>query len=211
MRLAALVLPALLVACSEEEPDARDTAPSREDTDTGADTDSADTASDTDTGDDVSILEDVRGRMQENAEGCEDFNGTALAGAARYFWGEYRGDVASGWTGEEAVFLYANEAWRALGGEDCVGYWTVTAGFGGTGECPTCDLGLSVTATYDAVNSTCPEDLWGGDFTSAYAVDRSSDGVATWYYTASAERFGVGVWNDAIGMNFLSERACVWF
>ena len=205
LAFAALLLP--LASCSGTADDKADDTGAESDTDTDADTD-ADTDTDTDA---PPLMEDVRERMQKDAVGCEDVDGTPVPGGSRYFWGEYLGDVGTGWTGTEAVYVYANEAWKDVGGEDCVAYWVVTGGFGGTGDCPTCDVGVAVTATYDGVNSTCPEDMWGESFTSGYAVDLGNDGTSTWYYTSTATLLGTGVWKSDVGMNFLTERACTWF
>jgi hypothetical protein len=150
--------------------------------------------------------------MSRNADGCEQVDGTDAAGGARYFWGEYLGTEEDGWSGTEAAYVFANTTWAGMGGADCVAYWVVTAtASGNTGSCPTCDVGMDVTATYDRVNSTCPEAMYGDDFSDSYAVDLATDGTASWYYAATAHDIGTGYWTDGVGMNFLSTRACVWF
>lgn len=175
--------------------------------DTGTPAD-ADTDSDTDTDTD---LPDARDGLANNADGCQDVGGTPAAGAARYFWGEYVGDSTNGWTGVEAAYVYANDEWIAVGGEDCVAMWVVSATSTSTGACPTCEVGVSITAVYDLVNSTCPESMYGDDFATAYAVDQAADGIASWYYATSGEALGAGFWADGGGMNFLSARGCAWF
>lgn len=215
MRLTPLLFLAFVACTGDTDKDTG--APA--DTDTGEDTGTdTDTGNDTDTGDDTDTdtaveptLTDARDAMQRDAEGCQDVEGTPAAGAARYFWGEYTGDIAEGWEGTEAVYVFANDTWKASGGADCVAYWVTTGDFGSTGACPTCDIGVAVTATYDVVNSTCPEDMWGEDFADTYAIDRKSDGMTDWYYSESGTLFGAGYWKNDLGMNFLSERACVWF
>ena len=200
---------------------ADDTADSSGDTssDTSADTsgdtsaDSGDTASDTsaDSGDDTGALLDVRDEMDPSATGCEELGGSAVAGAARYFWGEYEGDAEAGWTGTEAVYVYANPTWVAAGGADCVGLWTVTGVAAGTGACPTCEVGMRVVATYDVVNSTCPIEFYGEDFAEDYALDEDAAGTVRWFYARSGNVMGDGYWVAGGGRNFLSTRGCVWF
>jgi hypothetical protein len=209
-----LLFPLLLTACDggfacKDECDSDAPAPDA-DTDTDADSD-ADTDTDTDADSD---LQDARDAMQRDASGCQDFEGTPLAGAARYFWGEYHGNATEGWTGQEAAYIFANDAWKDLGGEDCVALWAVSAVAGSNGSCPTCELGISVSAVYDLVNSTCPEAMYGGDFSTAYAVDTEVDGAGvgttTWYYASSADRIGTGYAAPQV-LNFVTDRACNWY
>ncbi|MES2641259.1 MAG: hypothetical protein V4850_17345 [Myxococcota bacterium] len=215
MRLALLLFPLVIVGCPEttntrcgnDKPGDCDTGGEVADTDTDTD---ADTDTDTDSDTDAD-LPDARDTMVNNADGCQDVGGTPAAGAARYFWGEYRGDATSGWTGEEAAYVIANDTWKSLGGADCVAMWVVTATSTTTGSCPTCEVGMSVTAVYDLVNSTCPEDMYGDDFATTYAIDQADTNTATWYYATSAETLGTGFWADGVGANFLSPRACAWF
>jgi hypothetical protein len=149
--------------------------------------------------------------MVADASGCEDVSGSTVPGGARYYWGEYLGNATDGWTGTEAVYVYANDTWIGYGGADCVSYWVTTATATSTGACPTCEAGLSITAVYDAVNSTCPDDMWGTDgWSESYAVDFDA-GAANFYYAGSGNAIGSGYGDEEVGANFLSDRACVWF
>ncbi len=214
-----------LVACGGDASD----KPVDTSTEDATDTSSLDTAGGTDTGDtsdsgadtaaEAAALEaalDLSGELQRDAGGCEDVSGTAVPGAAGYFVGRYlerTGGDMRGWSGTEQWVLFANAAWRSLGGMDCVVTWTVNAVVAEAGACAACDYGMSVETSVDTARTTCPAELYAGDetFRTTYAVDTRDDGTAGIYYARSgtllAER---GVWN-ARGVGYRTERACKWF
>ena len=69
---------------------------------------------------------------------------------------------------------------------------------------------LSVTATFQAGQSTCPDftiDMYDDDFTSTYNIELADDGTSTWYYASSGNQFGVGT-HSATSLNFLSDPVC---
>ena len=77
-------------------------------------------------------------------------------------------------------------------------------------NCATCEVHAEVQLTYDGGASTCPEDMYGDSDSGTYEVDLLTDGTSNWYFLASGNQFGAGYWNEA-GMNFLTDRTCVWF
>lgn len=182
------------------------------DTDTDADTDT-DTDTDTDSDSDSDAdLQDVREGIVEDAEGCQDLGGTVTSGAKEYFWGEYRKSGAS-WSGQEAIYYFANDTWVSNGGADCVILWDMTATeIADAGACGDCELALAATATINESLTTCDYNMWRGDesFEGEYAVDLADNGTATWFFTGSGTEFGAGYWVDG-GANYLSESSCVWF
>ncbi len=220
-----MFLLSFLVACGGEASD----KPADTSAEDATDTSSLDTAGGTDTGDtsdsgtdtaaEAAALEaalDLSGEFQRDATGCEDVSGTPVPGAAAYFVGRYlerSGGDMRGWTGTEQWALFANAAWRDVGGMDCVVTWTVTASVTEAGACATCDYGMRVEASLDAARTTCPAELYAGDetFRTTYGVDTHDDGSASVYYASSgnllAER---AVWN-ARGIGYRTERACKWF
>lgn len=144
-----------------------------------------------------------------DASACQEHDGVALAGAATFRWGEYHHDT-SDWTGEERLYVRANDTWLANGGRDCEIHWTTTAVEDDPGACSTCDLGLAVTGTL--AGTSCPEELSGQavDFRQAYAVRLDEDGSARWFLTQSVQLVGVGYYT-ADAANFLGSAICRWF
>ena len=204
-RLALLshVLPLLsLTACSG----------AKDDTDTEASEDSADTGGDTGAGTDPAADTDVRNDMQDDADGCQDYEGNAVPGAASYFVGDYVGSEADGWTGTEEWWLWANGAWKERGGDDCVVVWNVDATPSDVGACGACEVGLDIAAAIDASRTTCPTALWEGleNWSEAYAMDQLPDGAARWYFAESGTPLGDGWWTDTTA-NWISDRSCTWF
>lgn len=193
--------------------DASDTAASDTgDTAVGPDT-APDTAADTAT---LEAALDLSGELQRDAAGCEDVSGTAVPGAAATFVGRYlerAGGDMRGWTGTEQWVLFANAAWRGVGGSDCVVTWTVNAVVAEAGACATCDYGMSVEASVDISATTCPAELYAGDetFSTTYGVDTRDDGTASVYYARSGNLLADrGAWN-ARGLGYRTDRACKWF
>jgi hypothetical protein len=159
---------------------------------------------------DTEPLPDVLADMERSAEDCQEMGGSPdVQGAKLYYWGEFLGDEASGWKGEERWYLFVNDAWRAEGGADCVVSYVETATRGSAGACSGCDLGLQVQATLDASATDCPEGIYRGydTMTETYGVARATDGTAAWHFAGSGDAFGAGYWNDA-GLNYLAEYGC---
>lgn len=197
----------------------KDTADPGADADADADTDSdsdADSDSDTDTDSDADtdadtdadVLADVRDEMVEDSEGCETLGGSVVDGAKEYFWGEYS-ESGGAWTGQEAIYYFANATWESHGGADCVVVWDMTAT---EIACSGCELGLSVSATMNTTDTTCPSGMTQGDetFSEEYAIDEAGDGTSTWHFAESGSEFGAGYWVDGAA-NYLSESSCAWF
>lgn len=146
-----------------------------------------------------------------DTEGCEDVDGTAIPGAVSFFVGEYeRGDGS--WSGAERWLLFANDAWKAAGEDDCVVRWTTTASEAAPTTCATCDLALAVGATIDESATTCPDGLWDSpterNWTATYEIRIEGD-QSTWYYD-SGTSLGEGAAVDG-AVNFVTEKDCVWF
>lgn len=145
--------------------------------------------------------------------GCEDFEGTPIAGATGYFYGQFvttaDPDV---WAGQEQWILFSNQAWRDVGEDDCVITWSTTATrTDGAGTCSTCDYGLTVQASIDIANTSCPEGLWEGEETFQVVYGVAVDGgTATYYYASSGNFLGTGHAADG-GSNYLSDGSCLYF
>ncbi len=177
-------------------------------TDGDADTDT-DSDSDTDTDTDADPSAVWERVDPSHCDAVPGFEG--VSGAASYFVGEYR--PSGGPTqGKETWALYANPAWEAAGGADCIVVWSVTASSTGTGSCGSCDFGISVQAQLDKTASTCAEDLYEGDetFEVDYAVDEREDGTAEWYFASSGTRIGSGLVETG-GVSFITDPSCTWF
>ncbi|MFT4974202.1 MAG: hypothetical protein ACI8S6_000084 [Myxococcota bacterium] len=141
---------------------------------------------------------------------CEDFQGTAIPGATSYFVGTFDFD-GSTVTGEERWLLFANDAWRAHGEDDCVVTWSVTGEqVAPSSGCGSCSYGLSVSAGVDASLTDCPEALYEGveQFTTQYDV-KAADGSATVYFP-SGSVLGTGA-ESTSGVTYRSEGSCLYF
>jgi hypothetical protein len=204
--LPALLALSFLSACSGGKEDAE--APADSADDTGGQDSGTDTDEDTDPTQDT----DVRNDMQENADGCQDYGGNAVPGAASYFVGDYVGNATDGWTGTEEWWLWANGAWKERGGEDCVVVWNVDATPADPGACGACETGLAIDAAIDATRTTCPTPLWEGleYWSESYAMDQLPDGAARWYFAETGTPLGDGWWTESTA-NWISDRACTWF
>lgn len=209
---------ALLLGCSGTSADSGrpaldDSGSADTDTDTDTDADSdTDADADSDTDADADVLPEVRDAMVRDAASCEELAGHPVDGAREYFWGEYQRTAGAAWTGTEAIYYFANATWVANGGADCAIVWNMTATEADPGACTTCALGLSVSATLDTTQTTCPSAMWSGDetFVEGYAIDQAADGTATWRFAESNNEFGAGYWVDGAA-SFLSDSSCVWF
>ncbi len=199
------------------EADADSDADGDTDTDADGDTDSdsgSDTGTDTgaDTGNDTGgdSLPDVLAEMERNADDCQEMGGSPeVQGAKLYYWGEFNGSEATGWTGEERWYLFVNDAWAAEGGKDCVVSYSVTAESGSRGACGDCDIGMVVDASLSESETDCAVGVYRGyeSMTETYGVALGGDGVATWHFTGSGDEFGSGYWADE-GLNYLAEYGC---
>ena len=210
--VAALLLPLVLTACGTTKSDDTSTGDTTNDTATGDDTATTDTSSDVE--DTSSLIDtDLSRFMQADAAGCEQVEDRATPGAASYFRGGYMRQPDGTWTGEEVWYLYANAAWRTLGGMNCVVRWTTVANQTTGGACATCAFGLDVSATLNVAGSTCPEALYAGDenFTTVYGIAPGDAGKAEVYFARSGTLMTeTAVFNDG-AMGFLTPRTCTWF
>ncbi|MEN9787870.1 MAG: hypothetical protein RLZZ299_3134 [Pseudomonadota bacterium] len=184
-------------------------------TDSGT-SDVTDTASGTPSADDVAEL-DLSDTLQADAEGCQDHNDIVVTGAAGYFVDvlvlQDRTAGARTWQGTERWILYANDAWKATGNDDCVITWALEGTEAARGACSTCAYGIDVVATLDSARSTCPLELVEGDerMTFTYAVDARADHSASVYFAGSGNAVSErAVWNDA-GLGLATARSCKWF
>jgi len=179
--------------------------------DSGADGDFSDDQNTEDTDEDPpESLPEIAG-ADTDPGGCEEVSGSALPGAASMFWGEYHEESEGEWTGEERWLLFANEAWRDIGGEDCVVVWAAAAVESTTLSCTSCDLGLSTSLSLDNSATTCEADIVNGLGTSEiYGIERKNSGDAIWYFANSGERMGDG-YHVTGAMNFLTDPSCRWW
>lgn len=144
--------------------------------------------------------------------GCEgeQFGPDGIPGAASVFYGEYHGDE-TGYTGEERWYLWANQSWQGMDGEDCVVTWNAIAQVNADGACAGCDLSILTTLTLDESRSTCPEGLQDNtDGTAEYNISLRSNGQSLWSFSSTGEHFGSGE-HVGNGLNFVTESTCKWF
>jgi len=157
----------------------------------------------------IDVLPDLLSDLEP--EGCDDVDGVSIEGASSYFYGELvRSD--SVWTGSESWLLFSNPSWQAQGQGDCQIEWHLVADEVGTQGCDTCDLGLSVSASIDPADTSCPESLYSGleTFTVGYELERRADGSASWHFADSGEMLGEGHHADD-ALNYITSHQCVWF
>ena len=149
----------------------------------------------------------------EECETFEDTDGSVYPreAATAYAWGEYIINGSS-ITGTEKIYLLPTDAWEnevssQPDWEDCELVWAISA----EEVDPTVgNYALSVTATFQAGQSTCPDfaiEMYDDDFTSTYNIELADDGTSTWYYASSGNQFGVGT-HTATSLNFLSDPVC---
>ncbi len=176
------------------------------DTDTDTDTD---TDSDTDTdadGDIPDYWEDLGAH-----EGCEDYDGYPVPGATGFFMGDFSisGEEVSG---HETWALFANQAWKDAGEDDCEILWSVSGTVGSPVACATCDLSLDLTAQVSPADSSCPEKLFEGEesFAVTYDVRVNSDGTTDFYYASSGNELGGWYGNDH-RVTYVTDGQCHWF
>ncbi len=146
-------------------------------------------------------------------EGCYGYDGIPVTGATAYFYGEYLPDGEGGWTGEERWILFANEAWNDAGVDDCEVVWMTRATAGSTGACGACAVGLSVAASIDVSQTTCPDQLWEDPADQQWATEYGvavSGSESAWYYAASGTYVGEGG-ADGEAFNFITEATCQYF
>ncbi len=146
---------------------------------------------------------------------CQDFSGTATAGATGYFSGGFcfsgtsEGDQV---VGTETWLLLANETWQELGEDDCKVVWNNIGVVRAPSGCPTCTIGVDLTASIDRSLTTCPPDLWAGEETlqESYDLFIGADGSILWYFSGSGNLFAAGN-EEGNTMTYLSDPACLWF
>ena len=143
--------------------------------------------------------------------GCEDFDGTPLAGGATYFYGRYVGD-AGGYTGEERWIILANDVLESGGQPDCEVVWATTAEVTDPGACGGCEMGLGVSASLDPGETTCPEEFYTGDesFSVTYGIQQQGNGAISWYFAGSGAHLADGESSSGV-LTFLTEKSCAWF
>lgn len=116
--------------------------------------------------------------------------------------------------GEERRYLYANPAWRALGGqrhgEDCVDVWTLTGEQVAVVECPRCTHALAVEGHLNVEKSTCRRRLTpnGNHFKTTYHLVVDGDKAIIQY--PSGKVLGTGSFRDNV-LTWVSEQTCTWF
>ncbi len=201
----AALLCGLLSACSDNFGNGSDDGT----TGTGSDTGGANLGG-TGAADELPSLEGL-----VDPSGCEELSGEAVAGAAAFFIGIYETTSGGEWVGLEEYRLYANEAWKQEGGQDCSVFWRMSASESSPGACGSCELGLAVNAELDQSSTTCPAALYSGEetFSVSYGIDlRDAGTAATWYFAGTGNRFGEGyAVGDPDAVNFLSDHTCQWF
>ncbi len=201
----------LLFACAGDKPAADSGTPADDtavegDADTDTDTD-ADADADSDTDADADLPE-VRDQIDPTAALCQEFEGSPVAGAQSYYYGQYNLDG----TGLEIWYLIANEAWKARGGADCEVVWSARWIEAVPSYCPTCEVGINTSVNVDEALTTCDPGLYEdiATFTELYEVDLGEDGTSTWFDQSAGFEFGWGYANSS-AMNYLGEANCRWF
>lgn len=144
---------------------------------------------------------------------CADVDGTPVPGATSFFYGQFGATSdPTVWEGYEEWILYANDAWRAVGVDDCTITWNATAAqTDEAGTCADCAYGLTVAATIDLARTSCPEGLYEGaeNFEVVYGVRVTGDRSA-YVYAQNGNPLGEGYAAEGAS-NYLSAGSCVWF
>lgn len=137
-------------------------------------------------------------------------------GAEQFYAGTFRVDANGTVAGDEQRFLFANTAWKALGGlrkgEDCVDVWTVVGKRVPVLEtCPSCAFAIEIAVDIDASRTTCTRRLTpnGNHFRTTYQIAEKPDGSIDVYFQ-SGKLLGKGR-KDADAYAWTSEQTCTWF
>ena len=138
-------------------------------------------------------------------------NGSDIAGATSYFWGSFVQESNGVWSGREIWYLHPTDSWLDTNGQTCIVTWELLAEEIGTGLCPDCDFGLSVSGQLNRGSTDCPEGLWEDDTTWEEKYDVKVDAVeASFFYHSSGNELGAGYAEDNT-LSFLTEPRCTWF
>jgi hypothetical protein len=146
---------------------------------------------------------------------CDDevLSGVVPAETAVYFVGDYAIE-GNAWSGHEWYVINPTPDGVALGfTSGCEIVWDMTGALRDTtGECDTCDIGVTVSATINADATTCSdaiiEAMGGADgWSNDYAIDDLEDGTATWHFMSNASVFGAGSYSDS-ATGFIAGPQC---
>jgi len=173
--------------------------------------DSDDTADDTaadDTGDtDPETCADgiVDPWADLDATQCDE---AIVSAATAYYIGEFTlsGDTVGG---TEYQVLFANPLWEDAGGADCIIAWAVQSGTRGDPvTCGHCEFSVTINATVDAGETTCPPELQTpGSFSATYDVEDTGTGEVIFYFSGSGNELGRGCTNSS-RITYVSEGWC---
>ncbi|MBM74928.1 MAG: hypothetical protein CMK59_05980 [Proteobacteria bacterium] len=146
---------------------------------------------------------------------CQEFDGVAVPGSTSYFLGDLclsGTSVGSQVTGSETWLLIANDAWIASGQDTCTVVWNSIGVVTEPSGCPTCTIGLEITASVDRERSDCPVNLYSDDETlqEQYDVFIKEDGSLDWFFSGSGNRFASGV-KEGGSISYISDSTCKWF
>ena len=156
-------------------------------------------------------LDELTASLDGDASDCDGVGGQDVPGAKRVFVGTYQDDGNGRWSGGERMVLFANEAWRDYGQDDCMVSWLAQASEAASPDsCPSCDIGLDVSFTLDLDTTDCPEGLYEDQtsYTESYGVRRGG-GTATWFFAASGNEFATGT-DTGSRIEFVMDGGCVY-
>ena len=148
-------------------------------------------------------------------ESCQEYDGVDVAGGTSYFLGDLcisGTSVGSEVSGRETWRIIANDAWREVGQNSCSVVWNTIGVVTEPTGCPTCTIGMTLTASIDRSLTDCPPDLWTGEETlqENYDVFIADDGNLQWFFSGSGTRFASGIRQDS-SLGYISDPTCVWF
>lgn len=161
-----------------------------------------------------SLLDNMDTEYCNNIE-VAGVQGSDIAGATSYFWGTYvRADEELGegmWLGREQWILHPTDSWDATDGRSCFVTWEMVAEELEPQGCPTCDLGLSVSAQINRISTDCPDGLWEEEQSWDESYDIAIDGETTrFFYHTTGNEFGLGYAENS-ALSFLTSPNCTWF
>ena len=141
---------------------------------------------------------------------CEEVEGYTVPGAVSWLVHEYElhGDYA---TGTFTWALYANEAWKDTGEDDCLIVWDADGGIvEPDSDCTYCDFALDLSLTLNSAETTCPEALWSSYQTTSdfIDVDIRDDGSAQFVWADLTSDEGAG--NNSEVWAVIGPQ-CKWF
>ena len=95
-------------------------------------------------------------------DSCQEYDGVEIPGGTSYFLGDLcisGTSVGSEVSGQETWRIIANDTWRNAGQNSCSVVWNAIGVITEPSGCPTCTMGMTLTASIDRSLTDCPPDL----------------------------------------------------